>query len=254
MSDPTRRFTNRVADYAAARPSYPRQLVQNLFDHAGLSPGMRVADVGSGTGISGRLFLDAGLRVAAVEPNEAMREAAERELGGREGFESVAGTAERTTLADASRDLVAAGQAFHWFDRDAAIIEFARILRPGGHVCLFWNGRDDDADDFMRGYAAIVRDFETDRRANSHRDLGDGEVARLLGDLRAFRFPNAHRLDRVGLRRVLWSASYLPTADTDAGRAMGRRADELFDAHADGDGRVTVRYTVTQHLGRPRAS
>jgi ubiquinone/menaquinone biosynthesis C-methylase UbiE len=68
-----------------------------------------------------------------------MRGAGERRLGDHPRFTSVAGTAEATTLQDASVDLATAGQAFHWFDPKLARTEFARILKPGGWVVLVWN-------------------------------------------------------------------------------------------------------------------
>ena len=47
----------------------------------------------------------------------------------------------RGALSPASVDLVTAGQAFHWFDRDRARAEFRRILRPIGMAAIIWNER-----------------------------------------------------------------------------------------------------------------
>ena len=58
-----------------------------------------------------------------------MREAAESLLGQFQNFHSIDGTAEATTLPDQSVDFITAGQAFHWFEPDAARLEFKRILR-----------------------------------------------------------------------------------------------------------------------------
>src|SRR5262245_29361777 len=115
-SDPTRRFGSRADDYAKARPSYPPEVFDFLENNFGLSAGQTAADLGSGTGISAELLLDRGLRVFAVEPNEAMRATAEKTLGARAGFVSVDGRAETTTLPNNSVDWVYAAQAFHWFD------------------------------------------------------------------------------------------------------------------------------------------
>src|SRR5579883_857084 len=116
VTDPTQRFSNRVDNYIAYRPSYPPAVLDLLNQECGLTPAWIVADVGSGPGNLTRLFLDNGNPVFGVEPNREMREAGERLLHSYPRFVSVAGTAEVTTLADASVDLVVAGQAFHWFD------------------------------------------------------------------------------------------------------------------------------------------
>ena len=133
---PTLPFTERVADYASSRPGYPDALYDALWEKAGLGPGSEMADLGSGTGISAEPLLERGAVVFCVEPNDAMRQAAETALAGYPKFQSVAGTAERTGLAGHSVDFVMAAQAFHWFDQGAVRLECARILRPGGSAAI----------------------------------------------------------------------------------------------------------------------
>ena len=149
MSDSTRRFSSRVDNYVKYRPSYPPEVVELLAAECGLTPGALVADIGAGTGLLAELFLQNGYRVLGVEPNREMRQAGERLLGDYPHFTSIDGTAEVTTLADKSVDIITAGQAFHWFDREKARAEFARILRPGGWVALVWNERRVDATPFL---------------------------------------------------------------------------------------------------------
>ncbi len=122
--DAKQRFSNRVADYIRYRPGYPSAIHEVLRAECGLRPGHVIADIGSGTGFLSELFLKKGNRVFGVEPNEAMRQAGEEYLASFDGFTSVNGSAEATTLDDASVDFVTAGQAFHWFDQNAARREF----------------------------------------------------------------------------------------------------------------------------------
>src|SRR3954465_7534109 len=125
--DATNRFSNRAENYARHRPTYPPELVATLIADAGLASASVIADVGSGTGISSSLFLDQGCTVYAVEPNTGMRAVAERAFAGNARFVSVAGSAESTTLPNASVDFVTVAQAFHWLDHARAKTEFARI-------------------------------------------------------------------------------------------------------------------------------
>ena len=73
--DSKQRFSSRVEQYIKYRPSYPIAILEFLRDQIGLAPAWTIADIGSGTGISAQLFLDAGNMVFAVEPNREMREA-----------------------------------------------------------------------------------------------------------------------------------------------------------------------------------
>ena len=130
---PTERFSDRVADYVRTRPDYPRRVLDLLRTTYGLRPEHVIADLGSGTGILTRHFLDHGNVVHAVEPNQAMAEAAEASFSHEPRFQgrfhSVRGRAEATGLPAHFVDGIVAGQAFHWFDPDAARTESLRILR-----------------------------------------------------------------------------------------------------------------------------
>src|SRR5260370_3627962 len=109
MLDPKERFSDRVDDYVRYRPDYPRPFLELLQRECGLGRGRVVADVGSGTGMLTRLLVESGAQVIGVEPNAAMRAAAERALGGEPRFRSVDGSAEATELPDGSVDLITAG-------------------------------------------------------------------------------------------------------------------------------------------------
>jgi SAM-dependent methyltransferase len=98
-----------------------------------------VVDVGAGTGKFTRLLLATGAHVVAVEPVAAMRAALEERSP---GVMTLPSAAEAIDLPDAAADVVSVAQAFHWFDGPRAVEEFARILRPGGHLALIWNTRD----------------------------------------------------------------------------------------------------------------
>ena len=208
--DPTARFSDRVADYVRHRPGYPAAMVDALVARAGLAPGDAVADVGAGTGLSTAPLLDRGLTVHAVEPNAPMREAMEALLGDRPGFHAVAGTAEATTLPDASVDAVAAGQAFHWFRPEAARREFARVLRPGGAVALFWNERLVSETPFLRAYEDLLLRYGTDYAQIDHRQVDAERLAAFFeGPFETLTFPNEQRFDFEGLRGRLLSSSYV---------------------------------------------
>lgn len=238
--DPTTRFSGRAGAYVAARPGYPRDVL-SLFD---LGPSSVVADLGSGTGIFAKVLLDTGARVLAVEPNAAMREAAEAELGAHPRFQSIAGRAEATTLEDASVDLVTAAQAFHWFDLGRMRNETRRILKPAGRIALVWNDRETEGTAFLRAYEEILL-----AHCPAYKDLqGKSETPEKFdflfgrGNWQRATFPNEQRLDREGLLLRVLSASYAPREGTERVALLRRDLEAAFEEHAD-DGKVHIAYT-----------
>lgn len=232
---PTTRFSDRVDDYVRYRPDYPPALLDWLQRELGVDCGWQVADVGAGTGISSKLFLDAGYRVTVVEPNAPMRAAAERWLHAHAGFAAVDGRADATGLPDASVDLVTVAQAFHWFDEAAARREFARILRPGGLAVIWWNSRRLGGTPFLEGYEALLRDFGTDYGQVAERYADDRRMRAWFGDgyRGGARFAHVQRLDFEALRGRLLSSSYVPPPGHPRHLPMLQALRELFDACAE---------------------
>jgi len=253
-ADGAARFSDRVADYIRYRPTYPPALLDCLSRHYGLRAGRRVADVGSGTGFLTRMLLDHGCEVHAIEPNQAMREAAEHALGQRKGFISVNATAERTTLADGSVDWVMAAQAFHWFDVESCRAEFLRILRcdeRSGWVALMWNNRREDTP-FLEEYESFLHAHGTDYAAVKHQSVeDDGRLNRFFGGSppRAHTFTNVQQADLDGLIGRTMSCSYMPgRSDARFGGIVGELA-RIFGRHQR-EGRVDFEYTTKLYVSR----
>lgn len=250
-SDSTERFSSRVADYVRYRPDYPPALLDWLHQDIGVPTETLVADIGAGTGISTRLFLAAGHPVIAVEPNAAMRDAAEQLLAPDYLRLKVAdGTAEATGLADNSVGLVAAAQAFHWFDTTAVRREWARILQPEGMALVFWNSRLLDASPFLIGYEQLLLEFGTDYTEVAERYQDDDTMRAWFGEgLRGMaRLPNVQRMDYDGLRGRLLSSSYAPQPGHPRHAAMLDALQQLFDAHAV-DGQIAFEYQTRAFVG-----
>jgi SAM-dependent methyltransferase len=250
MPDPTARFADRVADYVATRPGYPPAVLDLLRTEGALTPTSIIAYVGSGTGLSSEMFLKLGHAVYGVEPNAEMRAAGERLLSAYPHFHSVAGSAEATTLPDASIDLVVAGQAFHWFDPPRARAEFRRILRPGGAVALMWNTRRTDTSPFLRGYEAMLQRLGTDYREVVHTNVDRAKLAAFFGGpFKSFRLGNEQLFDREGLRGRTRSSSFTPPTGHPNFEQMMAELDRLFDEFNEA-GRVRFEYDTEVYVGR----
>ena len=225
--NPTERFTRRAGHYVAGRPSYPPAAIDAIFEGLGNPRALTVVDLGAGTGISSRLLADRGAAVLAVEPNVAMRAAAES----HPNVEWIDGTAERTTLQEGCADVVAAFQAFHWFDHADALREMLRVLRPGGRAAVVYNERDED-DEFTAAYGDVVRRYqsdETELRRHEGRELFVAYPA--WRNVRTLSFRNVVAMDRAKLHARANSTSYLPQSGQTADD-LHECLDALFDSYA----------------------
>jgi ubiquinone/menaquinone biosynthesis C-methylase UbiE len=210
MKASTERFSDRVEPYARYRPRYPVALLDYLVGK--IAPPANVADIGSGTGILSDQLLQRGYQVTAVEPNEPMRAAAEDRLSGIDGFTSIDGTAESTTLRALSMDAVTCAQSFHWFDREKCRIEFERILRPKGFIALIWNDRVRE-DPLMEQYDDLLKRFAPEYPSCSHRvSQADIQAFFAPGSYRLFTFSNNQTLNREAFLGRISSSSYVPLA------------------------------------------
>lgn len=253
LRDPAERFSDRVADYVRFRPGYPEEIVRILERSARIDAGKtRVADIGAGTGISADLFLRAGYAVTAVEPNDAMRAAAEALLAHHARFRSVAGTAEATTLDSRSVDLAIAAQAFHWFDRARAKTELVRILAPGGIVALVWNARRVDTP-FLREYEDALLRLGIDYAKVRHQNTADADIRAFFGGACSHEsVPNHQDFDREGLVGRALSSSYVPKKGQPDHDELMRELDRIFRAHEEG-GVVRFAYDTQLWFGPLRA-
>jgi SAM-dependent methyltransferase len=249
--NPTGRFTGLAEGYARHRPDYPAAALDFIMAHCGLGRGALLVDVGSGTGISSRLFAVRGVRVIGIEPNAEMRTRAEAEAlpAGVPAPEYRDGRAEATGLADQSGDAVLCAQAFHWFEPAATLAEFQRILKPGGWVVLVWNERD-EADPFTAEYGKVIRSVPEASGVEGPRGRAGEPLLTSPLFRNALRRDFAHEqpLDEEGVLGRAFSASYAPRAPAQAEAfAAGLRA--VFSRHQQA-GKVVLRYVTSVTVGQ----
>jgi SAM-dependent methyltransferase len=188
-------------DYERGRPGWPAEVVTL----PGLPPSASVLELGAGTGKLTRLLVGAFEHVIAVEPDEGMRR-----LLAAVCPEVLVGSAEAIPLPDDSVDAVFTAEAFHWFDRERAPAEIARVLRPGGVLVLMWNVPAGPAEPTIEAVEQLVADVAPSRDElgydpmdlNHHRyssgDWREGLASR-FAELETARIPNPQTLDREAL-------------------------------------------------------
>lgn len=156
MIDSRKRFSETAKVYDKSRPSYPKKLISWIIKSAGLKKGATIADIGCGTGISTRLFLNKGFNVVGIDPNEEMLKVAKK----IDGDFYKRGEAVKTGLDSDSIDLIVTAQAMHWFDLKPTIKEFKRILKLKGWCFAFWNVRKKTP--VLKDYDLLIRKYSKD--------------------------------------------------------------------------------------------
>lgn len=252
MSSGVEVFGPLAEDYARYRPGYPAEVLGTLTRACGLTRDWMIADIGSGTGNLARLFLGDGYQVVGVEPNPEMREAGERLLAGYAGFGSLDGTAESIPLEARSVDLIAVGQALHWFDVDRARAEFRRILRTGGWIAVAWNDRHPEVSAFAQEYAALARACADARpSACTTAPLLSTGLDYLFRDAVPISadFPHMQQFDLDGFLGRARSSGFIPQPGAPGHSEITALMTDLFARHQH-EGAVEFHYITRLYFGR----
>jgi ubiquinone/menaquinone biosynthesis C-methylase UbiE len=207
--------------YERGRPTYPADAVRWLLGEHPLT----VLELGAGTGKLTRVLAEQGHDVHATDPDAAMLQILEREVP---GVPTAQAGAEDIPLGDACVDAVIAAQAFHWFDLDRALPEIARVLRPGGRICLLWNQRNEKIP-WVRRLGALI---------GTQEQLRDPAQALIFSELFGFvedrEFSHWQTIDRQSIQDLVLSRSNVAVLDADARAAKLAEVLRLYDEYGRG--------------------
>lgn len=245
------RFSDRVENYIKFRPHYPQGVVDLLLQKNHFSANTTIADIGSGTGISAELFLKNNFNVIGVEPNNAMREAAEEILKEYTNFTSINAKDVNTTLENNSVEGIIVAQAFHWFDKEKFKAECKRILKPNEQVALIWNDRKTEGNDFLKLYEEFLHMFATDYAQVNHKNTQSTEVFDAFfgkGNYAEYTLANHQDLDLFGLRGRVLSSSYMPNADSKEYEYMMYVLRKIYQRYQENN-KVRLEYNTKIYVG-----
>lgn len=257
---PGRSFDAWADDYDRYRPTYPVELFALIGRELALPARPVVADLGAGTGRASLAMAALGWTVTAVEPGRPMLDV----LAARAAHEglpvaTVQGTAEATGLEPTSVDLATAAQAFHWFDKPAALAEMARIVRPGGGLALFWNVRDEARSPFVAAYHATLERHggpAEGRYLQAGRATGRDATREALETSTAFEAVALHEVHHeIRMRAddfvpMTFTASYVRAMPPETQEAFRGETERLVAEHAAADGSLTIPYRIDCWIAR----
>lgn len=250
--DNTDKFSGRAESYVKARPDYASEMIHYITDKFGITENTIIADVGSGTGKFSKEFLKLGCKVFCVEPNDDMRNTAEKLLSSYPNFISVNGTCDNTALEDKSIDIVTVAQAFHWFDADKFKLECKRILKTGGTVVLAYNHRVDSSE-FVIENAEICKKFCPNFKGFSNK-FNDTAISKINtffnGKYEIQKFPNNLTYSKEKFIERMLSASYSLTEKDNNFDEYIKALEQLFDKYSV-DNIVTMPNESFSYIGTP---
>ena len=124
-----------------------------------------------------------------------------------------------------------AAQAFHWFDLDRALPEIARVLRPGGRLCLVWNQRNEKIP-WVRRLGALI---------GTQEQLRDPAQALIFSELFGFveerEFSHWQTVDRKTIQDLVLSRSNVAVLDAEGRAAKLAEVLAFYDDYGRGHGR-----------------
>ncbi|MDV2989850.1 MAG: class I SAM-dependent methyltransferase [Dehalogenimonas sp.] len=243
-SDPD--FPARIQSYIKYLPGYPAEYIDYLINRGGLSEDSVTADIGAGAGILAKMISPRVKRVLAVEPDERMRRAAGEYLKDTANVTIIAGSAEATGLSDNSIDLITAGQAFHYFEFDAALQEFKRILKPDGLTALVWHTRLTDYP-FGEAMENLLRHFCPDYTGGTDSEWPASRFFK-NGNFEHRTFCNHRYIDLETLIGYALSMPFSPVKGDRLFPEFVEKLATLYDKYSD-HGKLELRAAVDGYLG-----
>ena len=166
-----------LADAYLKRPDYSSEAIGALCTLSGVAPGAQVCDVGAGVAHLTLMLAARGLKVDAVEPNDAMREIGAKRTRDNPNVRWFEGAGEATGRPSGIYDLVTFGSSFNVVDQAAALRESSRLLNARGWFACMWNHRnlDDPIQAKIEGIIkATVAGYDYGRRRENQTQILEG--------------------------------------------------------------------------------
>jgi len=232
-----------LAEAYLKRPDYSTEAVTRMLERAGITQAARVCDVGAGVAHLTLMLAQHGVAVVAVEPNEAMRRLGQQRTASLPLVQWHDGTGEETGQAAGAFDLVTFGSSFNVTNRQAALRESHRLLKPSGWFAALWNHRDLE-DPLQRRLEKIIASFLPRYEYGSRRQDQTAEIdsSGLFGPVDRIEGQITHRQSRAEIVQAWRSHATLQ-------RQAGTLFEEIIGTIAqvlaqEADDPVLVPYTT----------
>ena len=229
---------NGKAQFYNSRPKYPQECIDYLINAFGLCSNSVIADIGAGTGILTKPFLEFGCLVYAVEPNEDMFLELNKQLSRFPKVEFLKTSAEKTDIQPLSCDAVVVGTAFHWFDKDKFHAECNRILKNNKNVAILRIANNTEADKQVDK----IKHYSEQDLCEAKQFFGDGFLEHM-------RFEYSQSFDEERYINNLLSSATAPLPNDVSFDEYVNKCRNVFRKHFENDF-AELPFVVNCYMGR----
>ena len=156
-------FDNAAAEYERIRPKYLREIFDDILLYKPLGPDSTALEIGVGSGLATKPFLDTGCRLIGVEPGKNLAELAAYKYRDYPNFSICVQSLQEYDCPFESFDLIYAATAFHWIPEEYGYKRVYGLLKEGGAFARFRyhagpdKGRPDLANEIQEFYREYMR-------------------------------------------------------------------------------------------------
>ena len=131
-------FDENIVYYDKYRPTYGKEIYNDIITYAGINKKSRILEIGCGPGNATLPFLKTGADLTAVEIGENLATFVKNKFANEKNFHIVNVPFEEF-ITDKKYDLIFSATAFHWINSDYAYRHCLSMLEKGGALAIFWN-------------------------------------------------------------------------------------------------------------------
>lgn len=139
-SDFNNSFDRYADEYNKARPQYPEELFNDLWQVCSISKKTSILEIGSGNGLATLKLTKKYKRIIALEPGKNLMKIAKERLKKYKNVSFVKNTFEgfKTFKTKERFDVITAFTSFHWIKDDIKFSKSASLLKDNGQIALVW--------------------------------------------------------------------------------------------------------------------
>lgn len=250
-------FDNAAADYEKSRPSYVKEIYDEIFRYKKIGSDSRILEIGMGTGNAAKPFLDTKCGFTGIEPGERLIRLARKKFQGFHNFSAYCQTLQDFQCPDETFDLIYAATSFHWIPEEYGYKRVYGLLKNDGVFARFAYHAGPD-----KGRGALTDEIRELYRQYMHREsrpaeYSDKDAKQLAEKMTAYGFEDGtYKL--YHMTKDFTADEYMALLRTYPDHMKLEPKDRerlfrgIFHAIEDNGGIITVYYTMDLELGRKR--